>query len=458
MLPMLLLGGCRQGGASTPAPATATATATAQSALPQLLAVAACPEVERRVLTLATGSDGIVDAFALVKHCTARPGDGAVAFAGDAWVWVGVDRDLGAVRVRQFVQASLHAELTLGVRASYVASHLELALTPRPGASVSVEPVGALEVSPLDWAGLLAVELAPAAGTSLEWVAKRRLRTETETALAAALAEPIVFAYDARHGESWVVGSSSSQAGLGGAAPGAPRVRVVPRGTALLGPYPEAKSPPDVRLRLESGARIAVRTVCRAHAERLLDNDRRGDVVDTFDWTTVAGASATRPALATPPCPWMLAMRALDEQGAVVSTEVVAAAGDASVRERGRRWVALDALEVVSAGGHAVPVGSDEHAAALPVDLRLFVATDVARRSIVPAAKQKLPVVIELSADEAAWVRAVRPGREGEEPALVGRARLSLDAPRDVDTIVEVEGNGGKVARVHVRARVRETP
>lgn len=438
----LLLGACHVDESSPRAPAAPARSAapsapSASSALPLLLAVAVCPEVESRVLTLVTGDDGIVDAFALVKRCTARAGEGEVALGGDAWVWVGVDRDLGAVRVRQFVHASLHAELTLAVRASYESDHLELTLTPKPGARASIEPVGALEVSPLNWAGLLAVELAPAAGTSLEWVAKRRLRTETEAALAAAIGKPLVYAYDARHGEAG-----------GGAGSTAPRVRVVPRGTALLGPYPEAKTAPDVRLRVENGGRIAARAVCRSHAERLLENDRRGDVVDTFDWAIVAGDAHM--ALPVPPCPWMLAMRALDEQGAIVATDVRAPRGDATASERGHRWIALDALDVVDGDP--------------PVDVRLIVATDVFRRSLVPAPKQRLPAILELSADEDVWIRAVRPGREGETATVVGRARLPLNELRDVDAVVDVvdgvdAGSTGKrIARVHVRARVREAP
>jgi hypothetical protein len=426
-----LLGACHAEEASPRAPAAATHPPP-PSALPLLLSVAVCPEVESRVLTLVTGEDGIVDAFALVKQCKARPGEGEVALGGDAWVWVGVDRDLGAVRVRQFVHASLHAELTLGVRASYERDHLELTLTPKPGARASIEPVGALDVSPLNWAGLLAVELAPAAGTSLEWVAKRRLRTETEAALAAAIGKPLVYAYDARHGEASGAGST------------VPRVRVVPRGTALLGPYPEQRTAPELHLRVESGGRVAVRAVCRSHAERLLENDRRGDVVDTLDWAIVTGDA--HPALPVPPCPWLLAMRALDEQGAVVATEVHAQRGDATAGERGHRWIALDALDVVDGD--------------LPVDLRLIVSTDVFRRSLVPPAKQRLPAVLELSADEDVSIRAVRPGREGEAATVVGRARLSLNELRDVDAVIDVEAvDGGKrIARVHLRARVREAP
>ncbi|MEA2746010.1 MAG: hypothetical protein QOI41_153 [Myxococcales bacterium] len=453
-----MLGACHAAAPAShppPAPPTSSAPAAARSALPLLLAVAVCPEVESRVLTLVTGGDGIVDAFALVKRCTARPGEGEVALGGDAWVWVGVDRDLGAARVRQFVHASVHAELTLGVHASYASDHLELTLTPKPGARASIEPVGVLEVSPLNWAGLLAVELAPAAGTSLEWVAKRRLRTETEASLAAAIGQPIVFAYDARHGESWVVGDAKTpRAGTDASGAAAvPRLRVVPRGTALLGPYPEGKAAPDVHLRIENGGRIAARAVCRSHAERLLENDRRGDVVDTLDWAIVTGDA--RPALSVPPCPWMLAMRALDEQGAIVATDIHPARGEAAAAERGHRWVALDTLDVVGVEAGAAPE--------LPLDLRLIASTDVFRRSLVPAAKQKLPAIVELSADEDVWIRAVRPGREGEAPTVVGRARLPLHELRDVDAVVDVvdgegEGTGKRIARVHVRARVREAP
>ena len=431
----VLLAGC--GAERSPPPASASAGKA--SALPQLLAVASCPEVEGRVLSFATGVDGIVDAFALVRRCTALPRHGEVALAGDAWVWVAVDRDLGAVRVRQFVHAALHAELRLGVRARYAEDRLELAVTPRPGAAVSIEPVGTLEVSPLNWASLLAVELAPAAGTSVEWIAKRRLREETEAAIGAALAQPLVFAYDARRGAAWVVDSSKAPRARTGVT-AAPRVRVVPRGTALLGPYPETTAAPDIHLRLEAGARVAVRAVCRSHAERILEADRRGDPVGLEDWTPLSGDA--RVELAPPPCPWLLAMRSLDEQGAVVSTEVRAAEGEAFAAERGHRWVALDSVTL-----------EDGEVAA---DLQLVLSTDVYRRFIVPPAKQKLPAIFELSADEAMWVRLVRPGPDGATPTIVARARIPLDEARDVDTLVDLTAATGRLARVRVRARVRD--
>ena len=435
----ILFVGCGQQGP----PAAAAAPAGQTSALPQLLAVTSCPQVEGRVLTLATGADRVVDGFALVRHCTARPMSlNQVVLEGDASVWVAVDRDLGAVRVRQFVHASLRARVVLEVRASYVAEHLELAVTPRPGAEVSVEPVGALEISPLNWASLLAVELAPATGTSVEWEAKRRLRDETQAAIAAAIATPRIVAFDARHGDTWVVGSPAAPRGAAAAKIEAPRVRVVPRGTALLGPYPETSAAPDVRLRLESGARVVVRTVCRSHAERILEADRRGEAVGVEDWTPVSGDAHV--ALAPPPCPWMLAMRAVDDQGAIVTTEIRAPQGEAAAAERGHRWVALDALSLEEGE--------------LPIDLQLEVSTDVYRRFIVPASRQPLPALFELSADEALWLRAVRPGRDPAAPLSVARARVPLDEARNVDTLVDLEGATGRLGRVRVRARVRDVP
>jgi len=140
----------------------------------------------------------------------------------------------------------------------------------------------------------------------------------------------------------------------------------------------------------------------------------------------------------------MLAMRALDEQGAVVSTDVQAPPGDASAAERSHRWVALDAL--------ALEEGE------LPVDLQLVVSTDVYRRFIVPSSKLPLPGLFELSADEALWVRAVRPGPDPAAPVIVARARIPLDEARDVDAAVELAGSSGRLGRVRVRARVREAP
>ena len=223
----ILVGGISIAGCGADVPPAVVPTTPATSALPQLLAVASCSQVEGRVITLATGSEGIVDAFALVKRCTARPLQGEVALDGDAWVWVAVDRDLGAVRVRQFVHAALRAELR-------------------------------------------------------------------------------------------------------------------------------------------------------------------------------------------------------------------------SAPERGHHWVALDALSLKEGE--------------LPVDLQLIASTDVYRRSLVPAAKQKLPALIELSADDAVWVRAVRAGADPALPTIVARARLPLDEVRNVDALVDIEGATGRLGRVRVRARVRDAP
>ena len=429
-LALLVLAAC-SGAPPTPASSPVGKT----SALPQLLTVAACPQVDGRVLTLSTASDGILDAFAYVKHCHAEPDGRGVALSGDAWVWVAVDRDLGAVRLRQFVHASLQAQVGLGVAARYEDEHLVLTLSPHD-ARAAVEPVGALEVSPLNWASLLAIELAPAAGTSVELVAKRRLQKETETAIAGALTKPLVFAYDARKGETVdPPGSRAPHVANGPAERIGPRVRVVPRGTALLGPYPEGSAAPDVRLGLGPNAVVAARAVCRSHAERLLEADRRGDPVGLEDWTKVTGTGSVP--LAPPPCPWLLALRAMDDAGAVVDVEVHAPVGDANAHERNHRWISLDELTT----------GSGQ----VPLDEQLVVSTDVERRFL--ASKVGLPALFELSGDESLWLRSVRPGKDPANPTVTAKVALPLDEHGDVDTTVELP-----FARLHLRARVREAP
>ncbi len=182
--------------------------------------------------------------------------------------------------------------------------------------------------------------------------------------------------------------------------------------------------------------------MCRSHAERLLEADRRGDAVGVEDWTPVSGD--VHVALVPPPCPWMLAMRAVDERGAIVTTDIQAPEGDASAAERGHRWVALDGL--------ALEDGE------LPVDLQLVASTDVFRRFIVPKSKQPLPALFELSADEALWVRAVRPGPDPAAPTVVARVRIPLDEARDVDAVVDLGSGKERLGRVRVRARVRDAP
>jgi hypothetical protein len=129
----------------------------------------------------------------------------------------------------------------------------------------------------------------------------------------------------------------------------------------------------------------------------------------------------------------------------VVATEVHPSRGDSAAPERGRRWVSLDALTL------------EEGDTPLPVDLEVVAASDVYRRSLVPEAKQKLPAAFALSSDDAVVVRAVRPGVSGA-PATVARARLPLGEARDVDTVVDLVGTGGRLGKVRVRARVRSAP
>jgi hypothetical protein len=439
-LALVLACGACGGAAMSEPPRAAVKAGAAEEPTPlaSVLAASACAEVVDRIFAIAAGADGITDSHLLVKRCATHADRDTVTITADAYTWFAVDRDFGAIAIREFVHATAHVDVRLRVHADYRDDHMVLTLTPVSRAAIALEPVGNLELTPTNWAGFLALELAPNAGASPEALAKTKLREEAEASMAAALAKPFTLGHDARRAVTWF-----------GAEPPAirkehapVRVRVVPRGVALSGTHPPSVDPSSAELRIEGGRRVAARAICRAHAERILDADRRGDPVAIDDWTVVEGTRTLK--LDALPCPWVLALRAVEPEPAIASLEVVPAAargpgGRASAIAEPPRWVAIDEVKLDAEGAGE--------------ETSFAIGTDLWRRSLLPRTKTPLPAVLSLAPDQKVWVRATH--RAGESTVIVAAADVPTTRGK-IDASLSLTDERGRVlARVHVKGRVR---
>jgi hypothetical protein len=393
--------------------------------LAALLAATVCAELENRPIALASGGDGVRDTYLVVRRCRARAERATLAVAADALAWIAVDRDFGAVALHSFVHATIHGDVALRASAREVAGRLEVTLSPRRDPSVGVEPVGILDPTPQNWASFFAMELAPSAGVSPEAVAKDKLRQELERTLRDALARPLVVTYDARTG--------AAEAGASPAR-GARRLRVAPHGTALEGPFAPTRAATTIQV--GTTAPVVVRALCTSHAERVLDADRRGDLIPTDDWPAPTSGAVTLPAM---PCPWALAVRAAAEGVALVDLGPLPFAPAQSGRPRvPERWVSVDALT------------PDEP---LEPDLSV-VATAAEWEHELGTHDRAPPAIVVLAAGEGLRVRVVRRVRGAR--VVEAAASVSLDAPGDVERALTLDSPDGRTrARLHVRARVR---
>jgi hypothetical protein len=420
---LLTLLACGRGAVEPPArtPASTSPTGTLEA----VLATASCPELRDRLFALSS-DEQLVDTWVWVKRCVASVERDHLGLVADAYVWNAVDRDYGAVGIHEFLHATVHAEIELQARARYADGRLTVTLTTKPHPTISVEPVGALDLAPLNWASLLVIELAPALGASPEALAKGKVREEVETTLETSLATPMEVTYDARRGTF----------SFGGAHEQGPsrRLRIAPRGTALLGPFPAIGPGSSARVRLDAGRRALVRAVCRTHAERLVDADRRGDPVPADEWAP-AEADA-RLALPAMPCEWMLALRATDRvSGVVVDTMIEPAP---PLVERPDRWVSIDEAAIDRED--------------LDPDVDIVIAGDGFSAQVFPPGKSAFPSIAVLAPDEHLWLRA----RRRSSPETIAAARLPVDEPGDVAVPIALTAiDGSPVARVAVRARVR---
>ena len=422
------------------APAPATPPRTAPGGAPftrtaATLAAGACSQLQDRLFSLATAADGVNDLFVLVKTCTAHAERDDVVLATDAYAWLAVDRSLGAVSVREFVHVTLGAQVRLGTRIAYAGDHAEVTLT-RAGARITIEPVGILEGEALNWASLLALELAPSAGASAEAIAKRKLQEEAEAALLKALAEPIVVSYEGRTGETWFGGAATRGASRSRAV-----MRVVRRGMALSRPIEPTAATLSARVHvMPGGGHVAVRAVCRSSAERMLDADRRGEPVFLDDWTSVE-ADATVP-VPPMPCAWIIAVRAQDDRASLVTIDAPEPRASITAR-RADRWVSFD---LVRADLHEDFVG--------PLSIEL--GGGAWHHTLTAKSPSLAATIVVLSPGEGVTVRALRPGAGGGLTAVAATVRLPVDDAGDVDrTIPIVDAAGVELATLKLRARVR---
>jgi hypothetical protein len=410
------LAGCAAPATVAPARAPAAATTTPLAAV---LAASVCPAVEGRAFSLASGEDGVLDTYVLVKRCRARAERDEVAVAADAYGWLAVDRDFGAVAVRAFVHATAHAELRVRVSARDDGKRLQVTLAPLGRRTLAIEPVGVLDPAPQNLAALFAVEIAPSLGVSPEALAKTRLKEEALRTLEKALAKPLVVSYDARMGATW-------------AGTGPRRYRIVPHGTAAQGPFPPTQAP--LALAVRSPSRVAVRAACVSHLEHLIDADRRGDRVAVDDWNVVEGEAKV--AVAPMPCSWMAVLRATDDAASVVEVDVPAVAPAGSETPRAAdRWVSIDEMTI-------------DPPLADPL-LAVVAATGV--REHHAGARGAIMV---LAPDEDVRLRIVR--RERAARIVEAEEKLAFDGPGDFarDVVLATKDARARTT-VHVRARVR---
>jgi hypothetical protein len=416
----VLTPGCASSHATRPAPTGAEVTP-----LAALLASATCPRVLERVFSLASTREDVNDTYIQVKRCRARAEHDELRAEVDAYAWVAVDRDLGAVAVHSFLQATIHVELHARVSARGEGRRLELEAVPLGEPMIAVEPVGAVDLTAQNWASLLAIELAPSVGVSPEAVAKTSFASAVSGALTDALAKPLAVTYDPRLDTASTNGDPRTRAA---------RFRVAPRGTAVLGPFPATREPVDVRLR--ASGRVAVRGLCVSHVDHVLDADRRGDGVFIDDWTSAEGEAHL--AVHPMPCPWMLAARS-DKAEVVEFDASTLPVVDGNVPSRTDRWVSLD--EIALDG----PL-EDESVS--------VVATTGLREYPVSPPAGSLPAIVVLAPDEDVSVRLVR--RDGESNVVQAEARLDLDTAGNHDFPVSLRTQDGRTTvRLHVRTRVR---
>lgn len=441
---MLVALGAAAMASCTPAPAPPPTPRTpppvagrAVSRTAAVLAAATCPQLRDRSFAVASKAPGPVDLFVLVKRCAAHADRDELVLAVEAYAWLAVDEDLGAVSVREFVHVTLRLEVRAASAIRYEDSRATLTLTARPGASVRVEPVGMLELEALNWASLLALEIAPAAGTSPEALAKAKVREEAERALQRALATPVLIAYDARTATTSVGGAPTSETS-------ARPMRVVRRGSAITEVLAPSSEPTTARVHVAGEARIAARAVCRAHAEQLLDADRRGDQVTTDDWT-IATHDSVLP-IPPMPCSWVIAARAVDAStAALVTIAPPGASSKPPPMRAAQRWVSFDVLRADAV---------DESAGAFTID----VSTDAWRRVLAPRGNERpSPSIVEVAPDEGVIVRAR--AHAGETSTTIAERRLPVDTVGNVDlTFPLSRADGRSVATIHARARVRAAP
>ena len=425
-------------GACGSAPARAPATPAASDGGAMLVAILAahtCGALQGRFFALPADADGLVTSYAEVKECAASASDGVLTAHVIAFAWTATDRTVAGVAIRQFVHATVDATLRVRPVLRHVDGHLELDLPPAAPPSLAVEPVGALDIAPLNWASWAAEQLAPSAGTTAEWVVKGAIRDEAGSALRDLVAKSSTVAYDARHDVSWLPPAKPPVP----SPPGASRARVlvVPAGSAWLGPFAPAKEA-RVRVQLERGERVAAKAICRDDAERLLDADRRGTIVHAEDWPVFERASER--ILKVPACPWVLALRTTDDAPVIGTVESEAREPITPSRAAVTRWVSLDEI--------AVRLAREDPT------IEVWVRSETMQARIHPPPRTHGPLLTEVADGDELVFRAI--DTSVVPSATLAEARLAIespDGPKAVTLFAKGGGRGAALVELRVRSR-----
>lgn len=440
----------------------------AERPLALVLAANACREIEGRLVALASGASGspATDLYLLPKRCAVEPRGGGeeLDLRVDAYAWLGIDRELASVRVREFVHTTLHLACRLSMTAAYAHEELVITLTtaPSPKPVVRVESVGMLQLDATSWASLIALELAPSTGTSPESVAKRKLREEAELTLAGAIKKPLVVRYDGKRGTSSFGVASEAPSGAPSSNVNEARkavLFVVPRGSALVGPFEPSRRGRPARVRVvEASHEVRVRAICASHAERLLDADRRGEQVfaDAPEWIAVRSDDGTKTLELAPmtSCRWLLSVRGRPDETSHVEVMVEPIepgpepGGEMVESAAVERWISID----------HVTVELDASAGAVDV----VIGTDARRFAIHPEKPNVLPAIVTLAPDQTLTIRAIDPSTKTVRGAVTVPIAAG-DRDRDLHetlamTSLDPKDAGHPLATIRIDARLRRAP
>ncbi len=442
-LSLVALVGCAGTGTGA---STGAANAGAREAAPtsemiaRAAATAVCPLIDGKLYPLAALHGDVIDAYLWVRQCHADVRPSGVTLRASAAVWVVVDRDVGPVHLEQFVHATVTIDVAYAVIASYRGDHAEVTLRPLAAPRSDVEPVGALDPQPLNWAALAADTLVPSLGTTSEWVAKRAARAEGIKALTAALGTELHVGLDAQQDRLWF---GAAKPAASPSSSSRQQVRVAARGTALVGPF---EGDAKIAIATVTGApRVVGKAMCPTDVERIVARDRRSDVVDSAGWLALEpGTSAT--VKSPPSCPWMLAIRTAGPESATVDLDARAAAEPKGTRAaRG-----TDERHAFAASVESVVV--DPSLAGDGIDIWL-IGGDERVRVYSPLRRTAEPHVFVLPPDGRLVVRVTLRG----EAQVVSEGALVITAPGGEQSVVvqDHEGNRGTVT---IRTRVLAAP
>jgi hypothetical protein len=428
-LVLIAVAALASGCASRPPPiATTSASPSERSdeALASAAATLVCPSLAGRSFSLATSHGPARDAHATLLACDASAEGATIHAHAVLATWLGVSMEAVGARIDQYLHATVTVDARYALAASYVRGRLVTRLRPEGKSRVSVTPVGAVDVAATNWVALALEELAPARGTTPEWVAKDRIREVAERTLHEALDRELSVCLDVAH-DGVAVGCDEESGSPAGAT-----VRAVlwaaPHGTAFVGPF-EASSSRAIRAEGDTSHAVG-RVLCAEDLALVLARDRRGEDVPVGEWPALDAALRAPVGRA---CAWVFAVRVGEPVAHAVTLDVGPAKEGAGPAEA-RRWIGLHVRSAALVQGDT------------PTELWLESADEAMR--VEEGAT--VAWVAELGEGESLHLRVRRPRRG----AVVGEAVV----PIEPSAAVEVRAGAAVLARVTVAARAVPAP